>query len=247
MILMGMLPCQAFIYGLNVSSMRHVVQTFAVLVWVLPWSLGLSAASKPHVITFGKWTTVEMPRGPREDQPSRMKVRPLYVDGKLKEFTLGSPHEITDHMFAVQRVIRLNDALPSEAGANPQWIWQRAGWMIVDRGSGHVTQTVLPQFDPEISAASWYRDYVAYCGVSADGQKIYATVVQLNRRKPVLNKQFDQRPDDSPSFSCTPPAWERRPPRVTFISADEKKLTYVVRGHAVELANENDDDNADTE
>ena len=227
--------------------MRLSVQTFAVLATVLASLTGLPAASKPHVITFGKWTAVEATSGPSQDQLSRLKIRPLYVDGNLREFTLASPHEITDHMFAVQRVIRLNDALPSETGVNPQWIWQRAGWMIVDRGSGHITQAVLPQFDPELSVASWYREYVAYCGVSADGRKIYATVIQLGRRKPVLNKQLGQVSDDSPSFPCLSPAWERHPPRVTFTSGDNKKLTYAVHGHAIELANQNDDDDAETE
>ena len=47
----------------------------------------------------------------------------------------------------------------------------------------------LPEFDSFYSAASWYRDYVAYCGVGDDGKKTYAMVAQISRRKPVLKKE----------------------------------------------------------
>lgn len=210
-------------------------------------AMPLSAASKPHVITFGKWTTVEALTGPEETQKSHLKVRPLYVDGKLKEFTEGAPHEITERLFVVQRMIRVNDSLPSDAAATPQWVWQSGGWMIVDRGSGHISAANLPQFDPELSPASWYRDYVAYCGISSDGKKIDATVIQLGRRKPVLNKPLDEKNDDSANPACATPSWQRRPPRVTFISQDEKKTIFAVHGHAVEVTNDDDEDESGTE
>jgi hypothetical protein len=203
----------------------------------------LSAASKPHVITFGKWTTVETLTGPEEVQKLRLKVRPLYVDGKLKEFTEGTPHEITERLFVVQRMIRVNDSLPSDTGATPQWVWQLGGWIIVDRGSGHVAAANLPKFEPELSLASWYRDYAAYCGISADGKKIYATVVQLGRRKPILDKPLDETVDDSANPACASPSWQRHPPRVTFRSQDDHKLSFAVRRHAVEVTNDDEDEN----
>jgi len=46
----------------------------------------------------------------------------------------------------------------------------------------------LPDFDAVYSAATWYRDYVAYCGVSDDGTKRFDMVAELNRKKPVLKK-----------------------------------------------------------
>ncbi len=112
------------------------------------WSGTLSATSKPHVITFGKWMTVDVLIGPSEDQPLKLKARPLYVDGKLKEFTFGAAHEITERLFVVQRVLRVNDSVSTDSAA-PQWVWQRSGWIIVDRGSGRVSQVSLPQFEPE--------------------------------------------------------------------------------------------------
>jgi len=45
-----------------------------------------------------------------------MKVRGLFVDSRLKEFTTGLPHEVTARLLVVQRVYRLNDSLPDESG-----------------------------------------------------------------------------------------------------------------------------------
>jgi hypothetical protein len=174
--------------------------------------------------------------GPDEDQPVDLKVRPLYVDGHVKEYTLGVPHEITDRLFAVRRAFRLNDSLPEEKGAQPAWRWQRGGWLLVDRASGHISSIYLPEFDPYSSLAGWYRDYVAYCGVSDDGEDIFNVVVQLGRRKPVLRKMagkngFAEKPDSV----CLAPVWQRQPTRVTFPTAGEAGSTYQVRGHAVDL------------
>jgi hypothetical protein len=236
--------------ALNPLSWLYLWAKFVFMQWfrlklaVLILSIGgtLWAAPKPHVITFGKWTAIELMTGPGEDQPERLKARPLYVDGKLKEFTLGAPHEITERLFVVQRVLRVNDSLPSDTSGTLQWIWQHSGWLIVDRGSGHISQASLPQFDPEASVASWYRDYVAYCGVSADGKKTYATVVQLGRRKAILQKPLSEISGDPGSPACGTPTWQRQPARVTFVSQDEKKFIYAVRGHVLELTTDDDDE-----
>ena len=42
-------------------------------------------------------------------------VRPLYVDSRLKEFTTGDSHDVTDREFVVRRAFRINDALPDDA------------------------------------------------------------------------------------------------------------------------------------
>src|ERR1700693_1056073 len=92
-----------------------------------------------------------------------LKVRPLFVDTRLKEYTTGTPHELTDRLFVVRRAFRVNDALPSEnSNANgnanaARWQWQRGGWLLVDRVTGRVSQLNLPEFDPFYSPASWYR------------------------------------------------------------------------------------------
>src|SRR5208337_5396628 len=202
------------------------------------------AAPKVHVITFGKWTAVQWFAGPLpNDKPLTIKVRALVIDGRVKEYVLGAPHEVTERLFVVRRVFRVNDSLPEDSG--PRWQWQRGGWLLVDRVTGHVSAINLPEFDAYYSAASWYRDYVAYCGVSDDGKKLYAMVAQLGRRKPILKKSLgDASGDEAPDAQCAAPSWQRQPTRVTFATKEkqEEKFTYAVRGHAVDLMNDNNDE-----
>lgn len=199
-----------------------------------------AAASKPHVITFGRWTTVKLLSGPNEDQPTEIKIRPLYVDAAQKAFTFGNPHEISDRLLVVERMLRVNDTLPSETLAAPRWIWQRGGWIVIDRSNGHILPANLPEFDPDFSIANWYRDYVAYCGVSADGRKLFAIVMQLGRRKPILKKTIGDI-DDKNSPECPPPIWQRQPTRVTFLVKPDQKITYAVHGAAAELSEDEEE------
>ena len=116
---------------------------------------------------------------------------------------------------------------------------------MVDRSTGHISPVYLPEFDSYYSVATWYRDYVAYCGVSEDGEKVFQVVIQLGRRKPVLKKPAGHGLGDSgPDSACMPPAWQRQPARVTFFSDGEAGATYQVRGHAVDLLKEDADDEA---
>jgi hypothetical protein len=196
------------------------------------------AAPKPHVITFGKWLPVKWMVGPTESEVVNIKVRSLYVDGKIKEFTTGNPHDVTDRIFVVRRVFRLNDRLPVEENTPPRWKWQKGGWLMVDRSTGRVSQLNLPEFDPFYSEAAWFRDYVAYCGVSDDAEKLYAVVAELGRKKPVLKKELGAAADsDSPDAQCAAPEWQRQPVRVTFQPRQGDKLTYAVRGRTADVAN----------
>ena len=83
------------------------------------------AASKPHVVVLGKWTTVKF-QADDDNSAIDVKVRPLFVDGKTKEFTLGAAHEITERIFVVQRIFRVNDSLPQESGP-ARWRWEKGG------------------------------------------------------------------------------------------------------------------------
>lgn len=201
-----------------------------------------TAVSKPHVITFGRWISAKWPNATGQKQLD-LKVRPLMVDVRLKEYTTGSPHDLTDRLFVVQRAFRVNDTLPAEAktsgGTAIRWQWQRGGWLLVDRQSGRITQLNLPEFDPFYSAASWYRDYIAYCGVSDDGKKLFAVVYQVGRRKPVLKKDVGE-PEggDDPDSECPAPIWERTPMRVSFQPDDTQKLLFSIRSRAVDVINE---------
>jgi hypothetical protein len=214
-----------------------------------------AAVPKPHVIVFGKWTAAKSPNATGEKMLD-LKVRPLLVDSRLREYTTGAPHELTDRLFVVRRVFRVNDALPQESAA--RWQWQRGGWLLVDRLSGRISPLNLPEFDPFYSTASWYRDYVAYCGVSEDrqredrqkedrqkedGQKRYAVVAQVGRRKPILKKALGEPAGgDEPDSECPAPTWERTPARVTFQPAGGQKVMFSIRGRVVDVVTDAEDE-----
>jgi hypothetical protein len=206
------------------------------------------AATKAHTVAFGKWTTVKWMIGSNEDQPIDLKIRQLLVDGHVKEYTVGIPHDITERLFVVRRVFRLNDALPEDKVTQSHWRWERGSWLLVDKISTHITQINLPEFDSYSSVASWYRDYVAYCGVSDDGGKLYEIVAQLGRHKPVLKKTVMSAVSlEMPDSACAAPDWQRQPTRVTFSAGGSDKTTYEVRGHAFNLIKDQDEDEPGSE
>ncbi|HEY1895004.1 MAG TPA: hypothetical protein VGG62_01980 [Terracidiphilus sp.] len=210
-------------------------------------SLNGNAATthKEHVVVLGAvkhvpYSRAGDPAGASSTEDS-LKIRPLLVDGVVKEWTTGDGHDVTDRSFVVRRVLRLNDALPGDkpAAADKQghWVWQRGPWLLVDRTTGHVTALKLPDYDPGVSQVSWFRDYGAYCGVTASGKSLYAVVAQLAARKPVLAKKvdaFDSDPKTRPDPVCGAPEWQREPLRVTFHPTGKGDLSYdIVPGSAV--------------
>lgn len=202
----------------------------------------LFAASRPHVIAFGRWMTVKWMVGSEQKNAMDLKIRGLYIDGQVREFTVGAAHDITEKVFAVQNVTRMNDALPQDDGAAAHWQWERSGWLLVNRETGHIAALNLPDFDSYYSVGSWYRDYFAYCGISSGENKRYAIVIETGRRKPVVRQVFGQAPKDGmPSSGCAAPVWERQPARVTFSASDEKKSeTFVIRDHVGAVSTEED-------
>ncbi len=173
-----------------------------VVVGVLLLTASSLGISKPHVIAYGKWMPVQWAPGTGEEKPLSLKVRPLLVDGRVREYVTGAPHEVTERLFVVRRALRVNDSLPEDSAL--KWQWQRGGWLLIDRLTGRISPLNLPDFDVVYSAASWYRDYIAYCGVSDDGKKISAIVAQVSRRKPVLKKPLAEGVSDdaAPDSAC---------------------------------------------
>jgi hypothetical protein len=221
--------------------MRRLTSAIALAALVvLSWMPAASAPRKQHTIAFGRWINARWSPAADEQQSLALKVRPLYIDERVKEFTTGLPRDITDRVFAVRRAYRLNDQLPGEAEKKiPQWRWERGGWLLVDRSSGRVSPLNLPLFDVEQSAAAWFRDYAAYCGLSEDGEKVYAVVAQVGRKKPLLKKELGAAARSGlPDSECAAATWQRAPVRITFHFGSGAPITFAVRGHSADLISE---------
>jgi hypothetical protein len=209
----------------------------ALLLLVLALSPFLYGAAEPHVITFGKPYSVPWFVGSAENTKLQLNIRPLYVDGKLREFTVGKSRDITDHSFVVRQAYRINDQLPQEPRSAVKWKWQRGGWLLVDRQTGRVSRLNLPDFEPFYSAATWFRDYVAYCGISEDGEKLYAVVAEIGHKKPLVRSPLgNARNADQPDSECDAPTWQRPPVQVTFAPKNGKPVTFQIRGQSAGLA-----------
>jgi hypothetical protein len=218
----------------------------------LLFSTTLSASAAPrkaHSVVLGAarkvpYTKAGDPAGASPGDDS-LKIRALLLDGVVKEWTTGDPHDVTDRSFAVRRVIRLNDALPGDkpAPAAGRWVWQRGPWLLVDRVTGHILALKLPDYDPGVSQISWFRDYAAYCGVTASGKSLYAVVAQVAARKAILAKKlqaFDS--ENHPDPVCAAADWQREPLRVTFHPAGKDAVSFdVVPGSAVLVEDSGDE------
>jgi hypothetical protein len=184
--------------------------------------IGNAIAGQGHVVAWGGWKPVTLLSG------QQVKMRSLLVDGRVKEYSTGDSHEVTETLSVARRVFRLNNALPSETTKNPQWAWQLGGWMSINSTTGRVAELQLPEFDNHSSEASWFQDYAAYCGSSEDGKVHFMVVAQIGRRRPLLKKVL-------PGPSCPAPVWERDPTRVTFESSAGGKLSFVVHDNVADL------------
>ncbi len=218
---------------------------------------GHAAPRKAHVVVLGAARRVSYskagdPAGAAPDETD-LRIRALFVDGALKEWTTGDPHDVTDRSFVVRRMIRLNDTLPtdkpaeksalSSASGASHWVWQRGPWLLIDRVTGHVTPLKLPDYDPGVSLVAWFRDYGAYCGVTPSGKSLFAVVAQISARKPVLAKKLEAIDSaDQARPACAPTEWQREPLRVTFYPAGKDAVSYdIVPGSAVLIEESGDD------
>jgi hypothetical protein len=202
------------------------------------------AATKPHVITFGKWTTVPLFVGPEEKQKIEIKIRPLLIDARVKEFTLGEPHDVTDRLLVIRKAYRLNDWLPEYEGNKAhRWKWQRGGWLVIDRSTGKVSPLSLPLFDPFYSEAAWFRDFAAYCGISDNGERVFAIVSQLGQKRPLVRQELGKAKNgETPDSECATPDWQREPTRVTFQPSGGQRVVFTIHAHATEMATKDDTD-----
>jgi hypothetical protein len=201
------------------------------------------AATKAHSVFVGAgknvpYSTSGDPAGAAPEE-KQLRVRPLLVDGKVKEWTSGESHAITDRSFVVRRALRLNDSLPGDKAEH--WIWQRGPWLMVDRIKGSISALHLPDYDPAVSNVIWFRDYAAYCGLTASGKQLYAVVAQIAARKPVLAKKLSAwSPGENRAPACTAPLWQREPLRITFQESGATAVSYDLVGLSAVLVEDGD-------
>jgi hypothetical protein len=229
-------------------SRRNWGLAVGALFFVLAGSSGSNAVPrKPHVVVLGAAKRVPYskagdPAGAAAAEDA-LKIRPLLVDGTVKEWTTGDAHDVTERSFVVRRVLRLNDSLPGDKTGH--WVWQRGPWLLVDRVTGRVSPLKLPHYDPAVSQVSWFRDYGAYCGVTASGKSLYAVVAQLAAHKAVLSRKLDAFDPDPKSHTdpvCAQPDWQREPLRVTFHPTGKENVSYeIVPGSAVLVEDSGDE------
>jgi hypothetical protein len=228
---------------LGQSGVCLVLLPLWLLLWLIAGAHPLGAVTKPHIVFLGSWKNVPYsvtgdPAGalPEEKQ---LRVRPLMVDGKVREWTNGESHTITDRSFVVRRALRLNDSLPGDKAE--RWIWQRGPWLLIDRVKGTVTALHLPDYEPTVSRVVWFRDYGAYCGLSTSGKQLYAVVAQIAARKPVIAKKlFAWSPGENQPPPCAAAVWQREPLRVTFQPTGAATVSYSLVGLSAVLVEEGD-------
>lgn len=206
----------------------------------------LAKPPKIHVVALGParrvpFTPADATPDDRNEESTTLKVRPLVVDDRQREWTMGEMHDVTDRSFAIRRVLRVNDALPADR--EERWLWEPGPWLLVDRITGHIAALHLPEFDAAVSNVAWYRDYAAYCGVgTATRAGLFAIVAQLGARKAVVQKQIGAWPQANHFIPvCAPAAWERTPMRVTIKATGGDSFTFDVVG-GTSLIEENGDE-----
>src|SRR5271156_3395175 len=220
-----------------------IKSAFLLLLWAVVGAPLLLAVTKPHIVFLGPAKKVPYsiagdPAGALPDE-KELRVRPLIVDGKLKEWTNGESHPVTDRTFVIRRALRLNDALPGDK--TEHWIWQRGPWLMIDRVKGSVTALHLPDYDPAVSNLVWFRDYAAYCGLTASGKQLYAVVAQIAARKPVVAKKLSPwSPGENQLPACAAALWQREPLRVTFQPSGATAVSYDLVGLSAVLVVDGD-------
>lgn len=231
--------------------MRVLLMFLAFVLWFgtasgQPAAPKLAKPPRVHVVILGPvrkvpFTPADATPDEKNDETTTLKVRALVVDERQREWTMGEPHEVTDRSFAVRRVMRVNDALPTEKEA--RWVWEPGPWLLVDRVTGRITALHLPEFDSLVSDVSWYRDYAAYCGIGTTAKGwLLAMVSQVGARKAVVQKQIGSWPQANHFVPvCAPAAWQRTPMRVTIKVTGGESYTFDVVGGTSLIEEDNDE------
>ena len=191
-------------------------------------------AARIHVVTLGPvrkvpYTPPEATLDDKSEDSTTLRIRPLLVDDKPREWTVGDMHDVTDRTFVIRRAFRINDSLPGEPA---HWAWQPGPWLQVDRATAHITPLHLPDFDAQISEVVWFRDYAAYCGLIPTSKGgVVALIAELGAHKPVAQHTLAGWPLEKPAHPvCAPAHWQRSPMRATLTLTGGASITFDVAG-----------------
>lgn len=200
-------------------------------------------AKKPHYTALGAVRRVSYsvegdPAGAKPDE-TKLKIRPLVVNGDVKDWTTGEIHQVTDRSFTVRRAVRLNDSLPTDK--TEHWVWQRGPWLLVDRTTGKITALRLPDYNPAVSDVVWFRDYAAYCGLTTRDKGLYAVVAQIAVRKPILSQKLEPwNAAAHPTPACGAAVWQRDPLQVSFAPTGGTAVSFNLAGSSAVLVEDGD-------
>lgn len=209
-----------------------------------------AAKTKSHSVSLGAarreaYSAEGDPAGalPGETQ---LTVRPLVVDGKVKDWTTGEMHLVTERSFTVRRAVRMNDSLPTDKTLH--WVWQRGPWLLVDRATGKITALHLPDFQSGVSSVVWFRDYAAYCGLNTTHKQLMAVVAQIAARKPLLAKKLAAWNPAAPLVpACAPTVWTREPLQVSFQpTGATTPVNFALAGASAVMVEDNDSDSQES-
>jgi hypothetical protein len=221
------------------QTLRSALVPLLVVVPVCLAQAQEKAAKPPkmHSVTLGPvrkvpYTPAETEKANKDEESTTLKVRALFVDTRQREWTMGEVHDVTDRSFTVRRALRINDRLPTDAGE--RWTWQPGPWLLVDRMTGRIAALHLPDFDPVVSDAVWFRDYAAYCGIAQTAKGgLYAVVAQLGARRAVVQKAIGSWPQQNHFIPvCKAAVWQRQPMRVSIQPNGGEAATYEIVGSA---------------
>jgi hypothetical protein len=202
---------------------------------VLSFFCCLPAVARTHTVSLGPvrrvpYTPPEATAEMKTEESTTLKIRSLDVDGQHKEWTVGDAHDVTDRTFVIRRALHINDGLPGEP---PRWTWQPGPWLSVDRSSGRISALHMPDFDPQISNAVWFRDYAAYCGlhVLVKSTTLVAVVYQLGGRRPPADQKIAAWPLEAEAHPvCAASTWQRAPIRATLHPTGLPAVTFDLTG-----------------
>ena len=225
------------------QTLRQALVPLLLLTCVLLITPANAKPPKVHSVSLGPvrrvpFTPPEANPDNKSEEATSLHIRPLYVDGIQKEWTVGEVHDVTDRTYVIRRALHINDSLPAES---VRWAWQPGPWLMVDRISGHITAVHLPDYDPDISDVVWFRNYAAFCGIATTAKGgVVAVIAELGARKAIVQKVIAPWPQTTPPWPvCARAIWQRTPMRATLQLTNGQPITYVVVG-TVSLIEDND-------